>query len=99
MSANSVLPPFDGTLRACSSEYFAGIALNELSECHRRLPMADSRRRASRADGGVVFSGVGAAAEGGGRRAPLGAPRLVALGCSVSPQLWGEGGRRASSGF
>ena len=49
MSANCVLPPFDGMLTACSNEYFAGIALNELSECHSRLPMANSRRRSSRA--------------------------------------------------
>jgi len=27
----------DGTERACSSEYFAGIVLNELSECHSRF--------------------------------------------------------------
>ena len=56
MSANSVLPPFDGTLRACSSEYFAGIALNELSECHRRLPIENSRRRSSRAIGRLCWS-------------------------------------------
>ena len=30
MSANSVLPPFDGMLMACSSEYFAGTGLNEI---------------------------------------------------------------------
>ena len=35
--------------RADSSEYFAGTALNELSECHSRLPRLNSRRRSSRA--------------------------------------------------
>ena len=49
MSANSVLPPLDGMRRACSSEYIAGIVLNELSECQSRLPIANSRRRSSRA--------------------------------------------------
>src|SRR5487761_1897737 len=48
MSANSVLPPADGITRADSSEYFAGTALNELSECHSRLPSENSRRRSSR---------------------------------------------------
>src|SRR5882757_5579706 len=38
MSANSVLPPFGFTMRADSSENFAGIGRNELSECHRQLP-------------------------------------------------------------
>ncbi len=33
MSANSVLPPQDGIARPDSSEYFAGGARNELSEC------------------------------------------------------------------
>src|SRR4029453_105634 len=61
MYANSVFPPFDGMARACRSEYFAGITLNELSECHRRLPMAKSRRRASRAEVFLFWSGVGAA--------------------------------------
>ena len=38
-----MLPPFDGTERACSSEYLAGTTLNELSECQSRLPIANSR--------------------------------------------------------
>ena len=49
MSANSVLPPFSGMTRACSSEYLAGVGLNELSECHSMLPRPNSRRRSSRA--------------------------------------------------
>src|ERR1043166_1052535 len=49
MSANSVLPPFEGIARACRIEYFAGTTLNELSECHSRLPIANSLRRSSRA--------------------------------------------------
>ena len=49
MSANSVLPPLPGIVRACSSEYFAGVGLNELSECHSMLPRLNSRRRSSRA--------------------------------------------------
>ena len=51
MSANSVLPPFGFTTRADSSENFAGIARNELSECHRRLPRLNRRRRSSRRSG------------------------------------------------
>ncbi len=56
MSANSVLPPADGMSRADSSEYFAGTALNELSECHSRLPRLNSRRRSSRARSWLFLS-------------------------------------------
>ena len=68
MSANSVLPPFDGMIRACSSEYLAGVALNELSECHRRLPIANSRRRSSRANGLLCWSRLETSAKVVGRR-------------------------------
>ena len=51
MSANSVLPPFAFTTRADSSEYLAGIARNELSECHSMLPRLNSRWRLSRGSG------------------------------------------------
>jgi hypothetical protein len=36
-------------MRADSSEYFAGTALNDESECHSRLPRLNARRRSSRA--------------------------------------------------
>ena len=49
MSANSVLPPVPGTLRADNNEYFAGIARNDASECHSRLPRAVSRIRSDAA--------------------------------------------------
>src|SRR2546427_7278912 len=82
MSANSVLPPLEGMLRAWRSEYFAGITLNELSECQRRLAVAESRRRASPADTLFFFSGVGTSAKlvgggdssGGGGRVPVAGP-------------------------
>src|SRR5262249_47536965 len=48
MSANSVLPPAGFTTRADSSEYFAGVARNELSECQSMLPRLKSRTRDSR---------------------------------------------------
>ena len=51
MSANSVLPPLSTTTRPERSEYFAGIARNELSECQSWLPRLNSRRRSSRASG------------------------------------------------
>src|SRR5438552_17789470 len=47
MSANSVLPPFGFTTRADSSENFAGIGRNELSECHRQLPRLNRCARSS----------------------------------------------------
>jgi hypothetical protein len=68
MSANSVLPPLDGMARACSSEYFAGTTLNELSECQSRLPMANSRRRSSRANGRLSWSRFETSAKAVGRR-------------------------------
>ncbi len=51
MSANSVWPPLSATLRPESRENFDGIARNELSECHSRLPRLNSRVRSSRASG------------------------------------------------
>ena len=51
MSANSVSPPLLFTVRADSSEYLAGMARNELSECHSRLPRLNRRCRLSRASG------------------------------------------------
>src|SRR6185369_12630517 len=51
MSANSVLPPFGFTTRADSSENFAGIGRNELSECHRQLPRLNRLTRLSRGSG------------------------------------------------
>ncbi len=70
MSANSVLPPLDGIARADSSEYLAGIGLNELSECHSRLPRPNSRRRSSRANDLVVLVEVGDVAHVGARAGP-----------------------------
>ena len=99
MSANCVLPPFDGMLRACSSEYFAGVTLNELSECHRRLPMANSRRRSSRANGVLFLSRLETSAKVVGRRASLAARRLVPMACSMSPRLWVKASCWASSIF
>ena len=77
MSANSVLPPLDGNT-ACSGEYFAGVALNELSECHRRLPIAKSRRRSSRANSLLSLSRFDTSANvvgSGTHRAPAGSFR------------------------
>src|SRR5262245_22092494 len=51
MSANSVLPPAGLTTRADSSEYFAGITRNELSECQSRLPRLNRCTRESRSRG------------------------------------------------
>src|SRR5919206_392137 len=51
MSAYSVLPPTGFTTRAERSEYFAGIARNELSECHSMLPRLKRRCRESRSSG------------------------------------------------
>src|SRR5882724_4785134 len=51
MSANSVLPPVGLTTRADSSEYFAGTARNELSECQSMFPRLNRRARASRGSG------------------------------------------------
>src|ERR1700741_4079734 len=79
MYANSVLPPLDGTLRACSSEYLAGIALNELSECQRRLPSANSRRRSSRAKTLWSLSRLDTSANVVGGRAQTGADRVLDL--------------------
>src|SRR5215467_5546431 len=87
MYANSVLPPFDGIARACSSEYFAGITLNELSECQRRLPMANSRRRSSRANTWLFLSRFDTSANVGGSRYSSGARRLEFTVCSRLPRL------------
>src|SRR5438034_549253 len=76
MYANSVLPPFDGTLWACSREYFAGTTLNELSECQRRLPMANSRRRSSRANTLLFWSRFDTSANVVGSRYSAGARHL-----------------------
>src|SRR3977135_4368416 len=51
MSANSVLPPVGLTTRADSSENFAGMGRNELSECHRQLPRLNRCVRLSFASG------------------------------------------------
>ena len=47
MSANSVLPPHDGTTRADSREYLAGTSAYELSECHSRSPSLKNHWRSS----------------------------------------------------
>src|SRR5690242_1278280 len=87
MSANSVLPPFDGMRRACSSEYIAGTGLNELSECQSRLPMPNNRRRSSRANTCWCLSRLDTSANVVGRRYSSGARRLVPIACSSSPRL------------
>src|SRR3982751_631588 len=88
MSANWVSPPFDGMLTARSSEYLAGVTLNELSECHRRLPIANSRRRSSRGYGLLFLSRLETSAKVVGRRVSLAARRLVPIACSIGPRLW-----------
>ena len=47
MSANSVSAPQLGMTRPESSEYFAGIGRNELSECHSRSPSLKNQMRSS----------------------------------------------------
>ena len=86
MSANSVLPPFDGIARACRIEYFAGTTLNELSECHSRLPIANSLRRSSRAKTLLSLSRLDTSAKVVGNRYSSGARRLVPTACSSSPR-------------
>src|SRR5207249_170727 len=54
MSANSVLPPTGFTTRAESSEYFAGMGRNELSECQSMLPRLNRRTRDSRSSGRLM---------------------------------------------
>src|SRR5262249_55467529 len=87
MSANSVLPPLDVTLRALSSEYLAGTTLNELSECHSRLPMEKSRRRSSRANGLWSLSRLDTSANVVGRRYSWAARNPVPIASSSSPRL------------
>jgi len=94
-----VLPPRDGTLRACRSEYFAGIALNELSECHSRLPRANSRRRSSRAKTFWCLSRLDTSANVVGSRSSSGARRLVPIACSISPRLRVKASCCSSSSF
>ena len=60
-------------MRPDSSEYFAGIALNELSECHSRLPRLYSRRRLSRASGWLSLSRLDTSANAGSQ------PQLAGL--------------------
>ena len=91
MSANSVLPPFDGIERACSSEYFAGTTLNELSECQSRLPMANRRRRSSRANGLLSLSRLETSANVVGRRWSSGRRRLVPMASSMRAEALREG--------
>src|SRR5918993_585073 len=99
MSANWVSPPFDGMLMACSSEYLAGTTLNEESECHSRLPMANSRRRSSRGYGVLFLSRLETSAKVVGRRVSLAARRLVPIACSISPRLRVKASCWASSIF
>src|SRR5262249_45235718 len=86
MSANSVFPPPEGTLRAGRIEYMAGTTLNELSECQRRLPMPKSRRRSSRAKTRLSLSRFDTSANVVGRRYSSGARRLVPMACSRLPR-------------
>src|SRR5262245_31303927 len=79
--------PLEGTLRAWSSEYFAGVTLNELSECQRRLPIPNSRRRSSRANTWLCWSRFDTSANVVGRRYSVGARRLVPIACSIAPRL------------
>jgi len=58
MSANSVCPPRSTTIRPDSSEYFAGTARYELSECPSRSPRLNIRRRLSLASGRCWLSRV-----------------------------------------
>src|SRR5215831_12678493 len=97
MSANSVLPPLDVTLRACSSEYLAGTTLNELSECHSRLPMEKRRRRSSRAKGLLSLSRLDTSAKVVGRRYSCGARNPVPIASSSSPRLREKASCSASS--
>jgi hypothetical protein len=90
MSANSVFPPLDGTLRACSSEYFAGTTLNELgmpqtvAEGEQPPPVVAGEHL-------VVLVEIGHVGKGGGqtqspRLAQARADRVLDL-----PQTAGEG--------
>src|SRR5215207_1404931 len=99
MSANWGFPPLDGMLMACSSEYFAGTTVNEESECHSRLPMANSRRRSSRGYGVLFLSRLETSAKVVGRRVSLAARRLVPIACSISPRLRVKASCWASSIF
>ena len=65
MSANSVLPPFGFTTRADSSENFAGIGRNELSECHRQLPRLNRCARLSLRQRLAVLAEIGDVVEPG----------------------------------
>ena len=66
MSANSVLPPFGFTTRADSSENFAGIGRNELSECHRQLPRLNRWARLIARQRLAVLAEIGDVVEPGG---------------------------------
>ena len=68
MCANSVLPPRDGIRTARRSEYFAGSALNDESECHSRLPIAKRRLRSSAPNGLLLPSRLDTSANVPGRR-------------------------------
>src|SRR4030095_4247803 len=97
MSANWVLPPLDGMLMACSREYLAGTTLNDESECHSRLPMANSRRRSSRGYGVLFLSRFETSAKVVGRRVSFAARRLVPMACSILPRLRAEATRWGAS--
>ena len=91
MSANSVLPPFEGSARACSSEYLAGITLNELSECQSRLPMANCQRRSSRLKDLAVLVEVRHVGEmRRGQALVVVAPQIEADGDLQRPEALGE---------
>ncbi len=87
MSANSVLPPADGMRRADSSENFAGTALNELSECHSRLPRLNSRRRSSRASTWLFLSRLEMSLTSRIDQPPLLPQFMSPVACSSSPKL------------
>ena len=76
----------DGCGRAAASTS-PGSTLNELSECQSRLPMANSRRRSSRAKTWLFLSRFDTSAKVVGSRYSSGARRLAPIECSSSPRL------------
>ena len=87
MSANSVLPPEGCTTRADSSEYLAGIARNELSECHSRLPRLNRCTRESRSSGAPSLPRLDTSFMPSGSRLSSGLVTLPPRASSSGPKL------------
>ncbi len=87
MSANSVFPPVGFTMRAESSEYLAGIARNELSECQSMLPRLNKRTRESRSRGRPSRPRLETSFMPTGRRLSSGLVMLPPRASSKAPKL------------